>query len=162
MFMALMHRWSVFRNRIFVLLALCSLCIAACSDGPAPDSGVAKIIKERRDNYRRIGDAYKVLKETIESGSPDMALLQRSATLIRDTGARQGRLFPPGSGQASGAKTRARDAVWTQSQVFAQRQEAFLTAADALLATSPDDAGHRFDAVTQACLDCHADFREKR
>lgn len=160
--MTRMHRRMVSKTRIVVLLALCTPCIPGCSDAPAPDSAIAGTIKERRDNYRRIGDAYKALKEAIESGSPDMALLTRATTLIRDTGARQAELFPHGSGQASGANTRARDAVWTQAQVFAQRQEAFIAAADALLATPPEDAGHRFDALTQTCLDCHTDFRAKR
>lgn len=145
-----------------IACVLGALVAGGCSDGAGRDSAATAIVKERRDNYRRMGDAYKALKETIETGNPDMTLVTRSMRLIRDTGAGQAALFPPGSGQSSGARTRALDGVWTEPALFARRQRDFLAAADAVLATERVELGHAFEALTEACLDCHRDFREKR
>ena len=149
------------KARTAILLTITALLAAGCSDAPSPGSPAAAV-KERRDNYRRIGDAYKQIKETIESGAPDAAMVQRNTALIRNVAALQPALFPAGSGQGSGATTRARDAVWSEPALFAQRQRDFLAAADALLASGPETLSVRYEALTQACLDCHQDFRERR
>ncbi len=149
------------KARTAIVLTITALLATGCSDDPSPGSPAAAV-KERRDNYRRIGDAYKQIKETIESGAPDAAMVQRNTTLIRNVAALQPALFPAGSGQGSGATTRARDAVWSEPALFAQRQRDFIAAADALLASGPETLSVRHEALTQACLDCHQDFRERR
>lgn len=153
---------SGLKRRIATGMALSALLGTGCSDGLSPESASAAVVKERRDNYRRIGDAYKQIKETIESGSPDATLVTRNTRIIRDTGSVQPALFPAGSGQGSGAKTRARDAVWSEPALFARRQSDFIAAADALLSAGPGELSQRYEALTQACLDCHQDFRERR
>jgi cytochrome c556 len=155
------HQSPGTRTHTVILLMLTVLLAPACSDDPSPGSPAAAV-KERRDNYRRIGEAYKQIKETIESGAPDAALVHRNTALIRNVAALQPALFPAGSGQGSGATTRARDAVWSEPAMFAQRQRDFLAAADALLASGPETLSVRYEALTQACLDCHQDFRERR
>jgi cytochrome c556 len=52
--------------------------------------------------------------------------------------------------------------VWSEPALFAQRQRDFIAAADALLASGPETLSVRHEALTQACLDCHQDFRERR
>ncbi len=150
------------RLRMTALLLAGALLCAACPDSKAPGSDISAAVKERRDNFRRMGDAYKAIKESIESGKPDAALVVRSARLIRDTGAGQPALFTPGSGAGSGAKTRARDAVWTEAALFARRQDEFLATSDALIAAAPADMSEGYEALTQACLACHEHFRERR
>lgn len=156
------HRHS--RIALSLVLTGALLLSAGCEDADAPGlpAASARAIKERRDNYRRIGDAFKAIGDSIESGSADTALVREGARSIRDTGDRQAALFVPGSGIASGAKTRAREAVWTDEATFAQRHRDFLAAADALVAAEPGDFGLRYQTLKDACLACHDTFRERR
>ena len=145
-------------------LAGALLLAAGCEDANAPGvpTATTQAIKERRANYRRIGDAFKAIGDSIESGSADSALVREGARSIRDTGDRQTALFVAGSGITSGAKTRAREAVWTDKATFAQRHRDFLAATDALVAAEPADFGVRYQALKDACLACHDTFRERR
>jgi cytochrome c556 len=140
------------------------LLAAGCEDANAPGvpTAITQAIKERRNNYRRIGDAFKAIGDSIESGSADTALVREGARGIRDTAGRQAALFVPGSGIASGAKTRAREAVWIDDATFAGRHRDFLAATDALIAAEPGDFGVRYQALKDACLACHDTFRESR
>jgi cytochrome c556 len=141
-----------------------ALLLSACenADTPGVPAATASAIKERRDNYRRIGDAFKAIGDSIESGAADIALVREGARTIRDTGGRQAALFVPGSGIASGAKTRAREAVWIEGAAFAQRHQDFLAAADALVGAEPGEFGVRYQTLKDACLACHDTFRERR
>lgn len=129
----------------------------------AHDDHAVGIYKVRHDEYRKLGDAFKTIRDQTRAGAPDAAAIKSAAGVVNDASVNQFKWFPAGSGPETGAKTRARAEIWSKSQDFAAAQKLFAQQAGKLntVAGASDIAAVRaqFGEVGKACKNCHDTFR---
>jgi len=129
----------------------------------AHDEHATGIFKVRHDEYHKLGDAFKVIRDQTKSSSPDMAKIKPAAQVVNDASVNQFKWFPAGSGPESGHKTRAKAEIWGKPQDFEAAQKRFGGAAPKLLAAanSGDAAAVKaqYAEVGKACKNCHDTFR---
>jgi cytochrome c556 len=173
-----------------VLLALgCTaalIAVAACNQAEAPVSNnqssgtedsatapatgnagapadVAAFMHDRHERYEEIGDAMKGINRELKAGSPSIATIQRHAAQIAQFAPQVPSLFPAGTGPETGHRTRAKAEIWSDSQTFRQRAEAFNTEATRFnqAAQSGDIAAVRaaLPGLGDSCKNCHDRFR---
>lgn len=129
----------------------------------AHDEHATGIYKVRHDEYHKLGDAFKVIRDQIRAGSPDTGAIKEAAQVVSDASVNQFKWFPAGSGPQSGAKTRAKPEIWSRPQDFEAAQKLFAEQAKKLssAAASGEVAAVRaqFGEVGKACKNCHDNFR---
>ena len=129
----------------------------------ANPADIATLMHDRHENYEAMGKAMKGIGGQLKSEAPSVEAIQRHAALIARYAPQIPGWFPHGSGPETGRRTRAKAEIWTDSETFRQRAEAFALAAA------------RFDRTTQtgdlaairagqaelgkACKNCHDRFR---
>ena len=175
--------------RIAVLTALAGVSLAACGQDATPPNNVAavetnsvettenvatpaaapatkeealKIMHERHEGMEDIGKATKAIKRSLDSSSPDIAAIQKSAATIAELAAKSPNWFPQGTGPDVG-KTEAKAEIWQNYPDFAAKDRDFLKAEQALNATA---ASGNLDAIKagfadlgKSCKACHDKYR---
>ena len=177
-------------NRLLIAAAACAL-LAACkgqeqaNQAEAPGNQVMPsaetrtaglgepiareqalvLMKERHENYEKIGDAMKVISRELKGDSPDLAQVRRNADVIATLAPQVPGWFPPGSGPDVG-KTEAKAEIWQKPEDFTAKARAFAEAATAFrsAAQGTDLAAIRaaHGNLGKSCKACHDLYREER
>ena len=103
--------------------------------------------------------------DQVKTGQPDLDKVRPAATeLVTRVGQIKDH-FPVGSGPESGAKTKAKAAIWTNTGEFEKDRSAAVDAvADLDAAASAGDLAalsKTSAALGETCKTCHTQFREK-
>lgn len=143
--------------------AALATCLAALAAGPLLAS-TADLIKSRVANYRELGAAFKNINDELRSSSPELMMIQFSTRQVIRSSQDQYELFPAGSGQGNGVKTRAKSEIWAQPEKFKAAQDNFAKEAQSF---SQIVKGGDMDKIRVAvrelggaCKGCHTTFRE--
>lgn len=151
------------RRKTAVLIAAAVAVAAPLGALVAHDDHATGIHKVRHDEYHKLGDAFKVIRDQIRASSPDGAAIKQAAQVVNDASVNQFKWFPAGSGPESGAKTRAKAEIWSKPQDFEAAQKLFAEQAKKLntAAAGGDVAAVRaqFGEVGKSCKNCHDTFR---
>ncbi|KWV93379.1 cytochrome c [Erythrobacter sp. YT30] len=162
-------------NRSFTRLIIATPMIAvlaACGGGAGGDGdGTAAgdappEIEQRQENFEKVGDAFKAIREELEGDNPDLAFIKTQA---EDIGARietATGLFPAGTSVDDGYDTEALPTIWEKPDEFEQAAQTAIEAAAemASLAESGDAAAvaAAVGTVGNGCKGCHEKFRVKK
>lgn len=146
--------------RAALAVALLAGGLTACD--PPPTN---KDVTARQTNFKAIGDAFKIVTDQVKTGQPDLDKVRPAATeLVTRVGQIKDH-FPVGSGPESGAKTKAKAAIWTNTGEFEKDRSAAVDAvADLDAAASAGDLAalsKTSAALGETCKTCHTQFREK-
>lgn len=123
-----------------------------------------KLMRERHENYEKIGDAMKVVTRELKRDEPNLAAVRTGAQAIAVLAPQVPSWFPAGSGPDVG-KTEARAQIWQRPEDFSAKAQAF------------DQAAKRFEVAVQGsdveamraahgdlgktCKACHDLYREE-
>lgn len=151
------------KKSAFLCIAIGAALIAPPAALVAHDDHATGIYKIRHDEYNKLGDAFKTLRDQTRAGSPDAAAIKNAAKIVNDASVNQFNWFPAGSGPQSGAKTRAKAEIWSKPKEFEAAQKLFAQQATKLNAAAgaSDLAAVRaqYGEVGKACKNCHETFR---
>ena len=174
-----------------VLIAVATVSLVACrqgeqapanneaaatnSDAPAPPAAPAApvtaeqaqaLFHERHEGMETIGKSVKTIKQSLDSGSPDLAAIRAAAAKIDELAGKSSGWVPPGTGQDVLHKTRALPAIWEKPQDFASKDQGLQHAAQALKAAADSgDIGAiqaRFADLGKTCKACHDSYRAEK
>ncbi|MBA3678330.1 MAG: cytochrome c [Sphingosinicella sp.] len=122
------------------------------------------LMKQRHENYEKIGDAMKGIGRELKAESPDLAEVRSGAAVIAGLAPQVPGWFPAGTGQDVG-KTDALDEIWMKPEDFAAKAKAFRESATAFntAAQGSDLASIRAAHANlgKSCKTCHDLYREK-
>jgi cytochrome c556 len=128
------------------------------AQNPQPD----EVIKNRIADQRRIGKAFKNIRDELRAENPSLTVIRESAEQIVSLGAQQLSWFPPGTDKG---KTHAKEEVWTERAAFEQTHHKFQVEAQkmAQLAQAGDKEtlAAQYRVLGNACKNCHDTFRGK-
>lgn len=151
------------RKSTFLFIAIGAALIAPLGVLVAHDDHAVGIYKVRHDEYNKLGDAFKTIKDQTGAKAPDAAAIQGAAQVVKAASVNQFKWFPAGSGPETGAKTRAKAEIWAKPKEFEAAQKLFAERAPKLdaAAGTGDMAAVRaqFGEVGKACKNCHDTFR---
>ncbi len=138
--------------------------IAASPAAPLEKQAAVALMKERHENYEKIGDAMKRIGRTLKSDSPDLAVVRTGADTIATLAPQVKTWFPAGTGPDVG-KTEAKAEIWQKNDDFNAKADDFVRAATAFQAAA---RGGDLAAIRAAqgdlgksCKACHDLYREK-
>jgi cytochrome c556 len=138
--------------------------VAQTSGTPLEKQQALALMKERHENYERIGDAMKVISRELKGDSPDLAAVRQNAAVINELAPRVPTWFPAGTGPDVG-KTHAKAEVWQKPDDFAAKARDFQAAALAFntAARGTDVATIRTAQANlgKSCKACHDVYRAK-
>jgi len=121
------------------------------------------VIEARQDGFEGISDAFKVIRDQLEGGSPDFALISANAETIQTNAEEISGFFPEGTSVDSGADTEALPTIWEQPEEFTAAHQRLVDASAVLVeAAASQDAGAVGEAVKglgASCKNCHDTFR---
>jgi cytochrome c556 len=122
------------------------------------------LMKERHENYEKIGDAMKAISRELKAEAPDLAAVRTGAATIAQLAPQVPSWFPAGTGPDVG-KTEARADIWQKPEDFAAKAQDFQKAAAAFdtAAKGSDVAAIRaaHADLGKSCKGCHDLYREK-
>ena len=123
------------------------------------------IIKERQSLMTMQNWALRDIAMMVKGQQPyDQAIAARSAALLNVTNKMILEAFPPGT--ESGAPTRAKPEIWTDTEKFKQALERLQAdtpkLTEAAQAGTLDALRGAFSGVVKGCDGCHDSFRAKR
>ena len=137
---------------------------AALPTEPVAKDKAAAFMKQRHEDYEKIGDAMKVVSRELKGDSPDLAAVRQNAGIIASLAPRIPSWFPPGTGPDVG-KTEAKAEIWQKPEDFAAKSKDFTAAARAFntAAQGTDLAAIRaaHGAMGKTCKACHDLYREE-
>ncbi len=123
------------------------------------------LMKERHENYEKIGDALKVISRELKGDAPDLAQVRKNADIIATLAPQAPGWFPPGTGPDVG-KTEAKAEIWQKPEDFTAKARAFAQAATAFrtAAQGTDVAAMRAAQgdLGKSCKACHDLYREEQ
>jgi cytochrome c556 len=126
----------------------------------------AEVVRERQHGLKRLGAAFKVIRDELRRDSPDAAKIRAASADITQAASAIGSWFPRGTGPDSGINTDARPEVWTDAAGFTAAQDTFIHEANKWnrLGSSADAAAWKEAATSlgQSCRDCHDKYRLKK
>ncbi|MFC4595851.1 c-type cytochrome [Sphingobium tyrosinilyticum] len=134
---------------------------AALAQGLTPKAAA----ENRVNRYREVGAAFKTINDQAKSGTLIKMTARIAARTISAAARDQYQWFPAGSGPESGAKTKAKTAIWSDAAGFKKAQTAFAQQSD--LMTKAVETGNISAVQTRAkllgatCSACHRNFREE-
>lgn len=138
--------------------------VAQSSATPLQKEQALALMKERHDNYEKIGDAMKVVGRELKAAEPDLAAVRASADTIAKLAPQAEGWFPAGTGPDVG-KTDAKAEIWQQPTEFAEGHRNFRAAATAFrqAAQGSDVAAIKAAAgdLGKTCKSCHDRFRSE-
>ena len=135
----------------------------AAPAAPVTAEQAQSLFHERHEGMETIGKSVKTIKQTLDSGSPDVAAIRGAAAKIAELAGKSPGWFPPGTGQDVLHKTRALPAIWEKPEDFATKDRDLQSAAQALKAAA--DSGNvdaikaRFADLGKTCKACHDTYR---
>ncbi len=139
----------------------------AVANSPAPPlekKAALALMKERHENYEKLGKAIKAIGRTLKSASPDLAVVRTNADTISTLAPQVKGWFPPGTGPDVG-KTDAKAEIWQKTDDFNAKADNFARAATAFQAAA---RGGDLAAIRTAqgdlgksCKACHDLYREE-
>ncbi len=149
-----MHRSSArLAITVFSLLAAAGPLFAAPADN----------VRSRIANFRELGASFKTVNDSLRAPEPQTFLIQIAARQIVNYSREMPGWFPAGSGPESGAKTKAKDEIWSQTAKFKAAQVAFSKQALALQAAAQAGLAPAIRTETvklgKTCKGCHDTFR---
>lgn len=154
-------RYRLRSNAVLVILAAAAVGMAGVS--VAHDEHATGIYKVRHDEYSRLGEAFKTLRDATRAGKPDVAVIRNAAEIVKNASENQYTWYPEGSGPKAGVKTRAKAEIWSKPGDFANAQKLFEQNAERLSAAAGagDVAAIRaqYGEVGKTCKGCHDNFR---
>lgn len=122
------------------------------------------LMKERHENYEKIGDAMKAISRELKGDSPNLDGVRAGAATIARLAPQVPTWFPAGTGPDVG-KTEARADIWAKPEDFAAKAQSFREAATAFEAAA---RGSDLAAIRSAhadlgksCKACHDSYREE-
>jgi cytochrome c556 len=122
------------------------------------------LMKQRHENYEKIGDAMKAISRELKGESPDLGKVRAGAATISRLAPEVPGWFPAGTGPDVG-KTEARAEIWQKPEDFAAKSEEFQKAAVAFetAAGGSDVAAIRSAHANlgKSCKACHDSYREE-
>lgn len=134
--------------------------VAQSNATPLQKEQALALMKERHDNYEKIGKAMRAAKKGLDGN--DLAAVRQSAATINELAPKAERWFPAGTGPDVG-KTDALAGIWQEPEKFASNMKSFREAAAAFNQAA---AGSDVAAITAAhanlgktCKTCHDSFR---
>ena len=138
--------------------------VAAAPATPLEKEQALALMKERHENYEKIGDAMKVISRELKGDSPDLAAVRTNADTIATLAPQVKDWFPQGTGPDVG-KTEARAEIWQKPEDFAAKAADFERAAAAFQAAArgTDLAAIRAAQgnLGKSCKGCHDLYREE-
>jgi len=138
----------------------------AAPAAPVTPQQAQVLFHERHEGMETIGKSTKTIKQTLDSGSPDIGAIRTAATKIAELAGKSSGWFPPGTGQDVLHKTRALPAIWEKPEDFAAKDRNLQQAAQALKAAA--DSGDvnaikaRFADLGKTCNACHDSYRAEK
>jgi cytochrome c556 len=137
----------------------------AQSDAPPLQKEQAlALMKDRHENYEKIGDAMKVVSRELKGDSPDLAQVRQGADTIAGLAPKIPGWFPAGTGPDVG-KTDARAEIWQKPEDFAAKADSFNKAAMAFQAAARGTDVAAMKAahgdLGKSCKACHDLYREE-
>jgi cytochrome c556 len=148
--------------------------LAACGDADVNETVVGEgaetlaqedvaMIEQRQANFEEIGDSFKTIRDQMEGGEPDFAVILDAAETIEVDAAKIVDFFPAGTGMDSGADTEALATIWEQPEEFAAAHERLSAAAAGLVAAAQAGEvagmGPAIGELGNSCKNCHDTFR---
>ena len=137
---------------------------AAMPTQPVPREQAGALMKQRHEDYEKIGDAMKVISRELKGDAPDLAAVRQNARISSGLAPRIPGWFPPGTGPDVG-KTEAKAEIWQKPEDFMAKSTAFTAAARAFdaAAQSTDLAAIRaaHGTMGKTCKACHDLYREE-
>ena len=122
------------------------------------------LMKERHENYEKIGDAMKVISRELKRDTPDLAEVRQGADTIATLAPQIPTWFPAGTGPDVG-KTEARAEIWQKPEDFRAKADALNRAAMAFQATARGSDVAAIKAahadLGKSCKACHDLYREE-
>ena len=122
------------------------------------------LMKERHENYEKIGDAMKAISRELKGQSPDLGKVRAGAATIAQLAPQVPTWFPAGTGPDVG-KTEARAEIWQKPEDFAAKAQSFREAASSFqtAAQGSDVAAIRSAHANlgKSCKACHDSYREE-
>lgn len=119
------------------------------------------LMKERHENYERIGKAMRAAKKGLDSN--DLASVRTAAATINELAPKAQGWFPEGTGPDIG-KTDARAEIWKQPEQFAIGMQDFREAAadfnDAAQGTDLNAIKAAHADLGKTCKSCHERFKQ--
>jgi cytochrome c556 len=156
------------RNRLILLGAVVAVMLVGVIFLQASNgSELPEIVTQRQEAMKGLGGNMKAIGESLESGSPDAALIAEKANAIGDTASLIPTLFPEGTSlEDIEGRVGAKPEIWQDWAGFEAAATTLGSAADALIAaTETGDAAAMqaaFDALGKdGCGGCHTKFRQK-
>ena len=137
--------------------ALCSVGALVQAQNPQAD----QIIKRRIADQRRIGKAFKSIRDELRAQNPALTVIRESAAQIVSLGAQQLSWFPPGTDKG---QTHAKEEVWSERAAFEAAHNKFQGEAEKMAQLA--QAGEKKEALVsqyralgESCKNCHNTFR---
>ncbi len=131
---------------------------------PVSGEAATRLMKDRHENYERIGDAMKLASRELKSDNPNLVKVRGAADRIAQLAAQVPSWFPPGTGPDVG-KTEAKAEIWQKPDDFAAKTRDFIGAARAFQGAvqSTDLTAMRsaHAALGKTCKACHDPYREE-
>ena len=122
------------------------------------------LMKQRHENYEKIGDAMKAISRELKGENPNLGNLRAGAATIAQLAPQVPTWFPAGTGPGVG-KTDARAEIWSKPEDFAAKSQDFREAAAAFetAARGSDLAAIRSAHANlgKSCKACHDLYREE-
>ncbi len=150
--------------------------VAACNSADAPtvvnDSADANVqregdaadaIRARQANFKEMARASKAIGDQLKARNPSIADIQASARILADHAPRILTWFPAGSGEETGARTRAKAEIWSNPEGFGEAAARFIATSETfnmIAGTGDVDAIRTAQAdLGPSCRNCHDRFR---
>jgi cytochrome c556 len=150
-------------SRMTMKIGLGAALLACSGLALAATATQRKAIETRHANYKKMGGAFKTIKDELDKSSPSRATIVAAAQTLATVARQQPRLFPAGTGPGPGVKTDALASIWTKRAEFDAAMKANVTETAKLLAVARtgDTAAMsaQFRATGKTCGDCHKPFR---
>ncbi len=149
------------RNRKWVICAA----LAALSWGygtliNAENLPPEEVIKHRVANFRKIGKAFKGIRDQLKGNDPSLNVIQESARQIDELGSQILTWFPAGTDVGD---TKAKPAVWSERGRFEEAQKKFYGEAQRMnqVAQAGDKSivATQYKVLGRTCKGCHDAFR---
>jgi cytochrome c556 len=133
---------------------------------PANAGPATKAAYVRHENFERLGAAFKSLNDELRKGSPDKAVVAKSAATMNQLVTALPTWFPRGSGVEARAMSEAKANIWTDSAGFTA---AATTARGEVGKLNAAAAAGNIDAVKASvrpvggsCKGCHDKYRQQK
>lgn len=144
------------------LLACCAvaLLLVGCS-AAVEDTRPGQPVKQRQDGFKALLRAFEPMGQMLRSGPYDA---ERFAALANAYAARYETPWAHFGPDTDYPPSRARSAVWSKPEVFAQEVRDFRAASAALLAAAEQrdesEVRRAYEQLHASCKSCHRQFKD--